>query len=285
MTARHHHMIATPRRKCVLLMSTLALVTAPVTRAQPPACHGTPPSADSLPATLKVELTTPDGDSIPAGDAKPLFAVVREAVRIPLPLPIPAWMSSVGHTIPYVDGIATFTIARDGHVTNIHLDVSTLVPALDSAVLSALRGAPPLPAGRKIKAAMRVDVVTPLPPLIASVVILPASGETHHRLSPPASMVLDSTRVPVWPPMPLPKLVSITPVPTFLRVSGAVDLLVVLDQHGHILSGSERALQPSDRSSVDLARTFTPAYRFAVSTLGGCPVNAAIVMPIRFPDN
>ena len=276
----------------LFVVSIIACGTLTGARASAQDCHGAPPAVDSQAGAINAQFTTPDaGDSLTTNAADSLGTAIKAVLRLPSPVPIPAWMSTPGLAIPYVHGNFVFTIEKDGKVGSIKVERSTLSRGLDSAFTNALAAVPPQALGRKVKLTMLVSLNTHTSPPVLSKVITP-DGHTYDAAHPPpdnAKLVpakhygphtvnLDSLTVPVWPQLPSPKVIHPGIAPRGYQ--GMVDAMVVFDEKGHTASVDLLIAKQADM--LGPTRAALADMQVSPVSLGGCPVKFVIVVPVVF---
>jgi hypothetical protein len=269
----------------------IACGTLAVAQASAQDCHGAPPAADSQLGALNARFATPDaGDSLTTDAADALGAAIKAALKLPSPVPIPAWMSTPGLAIPYVHGNFVFTIEKDGKVGGIKVEQSTLSRGLDSAFTNALAAVPPQMLGRKVKLTMLVSLNTHTSPPAMSTITTP-DGHTYDAAHPPPDSLrvvpgkhygphtvnLDSLTVPVWPQLPPPKLIRPGTAPRGYH--GMVNAMVVIDEEGRAASVEVNAKQAD---MLGPTRAALADMRMSPASLGGCAVKFLIVIPVVF---
>jgi TonB family protein len=241
---------------------------------------------DSLPAVLIAAFDV-DGrpDSMRAVYAESLGAGIRAGLRVPDPLPTAAWTATPSTTVPYLSGDVSFTVNRDGTVRDVRITRSTLVGAVDTALVDAVRGLDSARASRgdRERLIMHLNLRVDQPPtgikLVGPPTPGPGSGAIERGRSLTVVTLLRLT-VPVWPHTPPPQLVRSADAES-RGVSGTSLMQVVIDEKGRVIRGSERQLGvPNDRL-FDGARATVEHFEFSPFTLGGCPAKATLVIPIR----
>ncbi|HSY80186.1 MAG TPA: hypothetical protein VK807_00400 [Gemmatimonadaceae bacterium] len=276
----------------LFVVSIIAAGTLAVTQASAQDCHGAPPAADSQLGAINAQFTTPEaGDSLTTGAADSLGAAIKAVIRLPSPVPIPAWMPTPGLSIPYVHGNFAFTIENDGKVGSIKVERSTLSHGLDSAFTNALAAVPPQSLGRKVKLMMLVSLNTHTSPPVMRQITTP-DGHTYDAAHPlpdslrvvpgkhygPHTVNLDSLTVPVWPQLPAPELIRPGTAPRGYR--GMVNAMVVFDEKGH--TASVDVMNGKQADMLGPTRAALADMQVSPASLGGCPVKFVIVVPVMF---
>jgi hypothetical protein len=271
--------------------SIIACATLAVAQASAQDCHGAPPAADSQLGAINAQFATPDaGDSLTTDAADALGAAIKAALRLPSPVPIPAWMITPGLSIPYIRGNFAFTIEKDGKVGSIRVAQSTLSRGLDSAFTNALAAVPAQMLGRKVKLTMLVSLNTHTSPPAMSKITTP-DGHTYDAAHPPPDSLrvvpgkhygphtvnLDSLTVPVWPQLPPSKVIRPGTAPRGYQ--GMVDAWVVIDEQGRAASVEVNAKQAD---MLGPTRAALADMRMSPASLGGCPVKFLIIVPVVF---
>jgi hypothetical protein len=280
-----------PTMSRLFVVSIIASCTLAGTQASAQDCHGAPPAADSQLGAINAQFTTPDaGDSLTTDAADSLGAAIKAALRLPSPVPIPAWASTPGLAIPYVHGTFAFTIEKDGKVGSIKVERSTLSRGLDSAFINALAAVPPQTLGRKVKLTMLVSLNTHTSPPVMGKLVTP-DGHTYDAAHPPPDSLkvvpgkhygphtvnLDSLTVPVWPQLPPPKLIRPGTAPRGYR--GMVSAWVIIDEEGRAARVDVNANQAD---MLGPTRAALADMRMSPASLGGCPVKFLVVVPVMF---
>ncbi|HXB24212.1 MAG TPA: energy transducer TonB [Gemmatimonadaceae bacterium] len=275
----------------LFVVSIIACGTLAGAEASAQDCHGAP-AADSQLAAINAQFSTPDArDSLTTDATDSLGAAIKAVLRLPSPVPIPVWMSTPGLAIPYVHGAFAFTIEKDGKVGSIKVERSTLSRGLDSAFTNALAAVPPQMLGRKVKLTMLVSLNTHTSPPVMRQITTPG-GHTYDAAHPPPDSLkvvpgkhygphtinLDSLTVPVWPQLPPPKLVRPGTAPRGYQ--GMVNAMVVIDEEGRVASVDVMSAKQADM--LGPTRAALADMRMSPSSLGGCPVKFAIVVPVVF---
>jgi hypothetical protein len=223
------------------------------------------PATDSLPAVLNAQFTR-DGspDSVPAVFAESLGAGIRAGLHPSNSVPTAAWTTTAGKTIPYLSGDISFTVNRDGSIRDVHVSRSTLVGAIDTALIVAVRGLDPAhpTSGDRERLILHVDLHVGQPPA-------GAAGVTLMHLT-----------VPVWPHTTGPQLVRSADAES-RGASGTATLQLVVDEKGRVIHGSERQLGPPNDRLFDGAKATVEHFEFTPLSLGGCPAKGTLVIPIR----
>jgi len=272
--------------------SIIAGATLAAAQASAQDCHGAPPAADSQLGAINAQFATPNaGDSLTTDAADALGAALKAALRLPSPVPVPAWMITPGLSIPYIRGNFAFMIEKDGKVGSIKVEQSTLSRGLDSAFTNALAAVPPQLLGRKVKLTMLVSLNTHTsPPAMGGKLISP-DGHTYDAAHPmpdslkvvlskhhgPHTVNLDSLTVPVWPQLPPSKLIRPGTAPRGYQ--GMVDAWVVIDEEGRAASVEVNAKQAD---MLGPTRAALADMRMSPASLGGCPVKFLIIIPVVF---
>jgi hypothetical protein len=245
---------------------------------------------DSVPASLIARFTAAlDRDSVALDDADSLGVQLHAVLQLPDPMPIPAWTPSTGRTVPSIRGDYELTIDRDGTIHDVRVARSSLVGAIDTGVVAALRTVKVAPGAEPYHLIMHVSVKTQpaTTEFVDTVIVAPGLDTTRHARPSNIITLVDFTHpVPVWPgERELPAIAYIGKKPdAALSLTGTILLTAVINEKGKVLRGSVYHDAPLNASTFDIARMMAERYEFKPFTINGCAVKLYMIMPLMFSE-
>jgi hypothetical protein len=170
-----------------------------------------------------------------------------------------------------------FMALRDGAAKGIRLSQSSYVPALDSAVLSALAGASAERAFAPFESSIAGDQL----PLVLEI----AFGlEDSVRVGIDAALVLR----PQHAALTMPTVIEPQRLPRFTNARAAgstlgfVDVSFAVNEAGRVLPGTVEFTRVTTRTLAMAMLEVLPAWRFLPATIAGCPVPALVSQSFSF---
>ena len=223
--------------------------------------------------TLRVILRRASGNvrldprfAIDALDALRRHFVLPQRIALPFRVPVNDSQSTLGLEVS-VD----FVARRDGSVRQVHLSRSSYVPALDSALLRAVRAAGAESAFGPFDSSMTGESVL----LIAEV----AFGlEDSIRAGIDAALM----RRPRHHAMQLPRIIEPQRLPRFVsaRAAGStlgfVDMSFAVSATGLVLPGTVEFTRVTTRTLARAVLEVLPSWRFVPSTIAGCAIPSLV---------
>ncbi|MBC7840786.1 MAG: TonB C-terminal domain-containing protein [Gemmatimonadaceae bacterium] len=229
--------------------------------------------------TLRVILRRANGNerldprfAIDALDALRRHFTLPQRIALPFRVPVNDSQSTLGLEVS-VD----FLAFRDGSVRQVHLSRSSYVPALDSAVLHAVRAS----GAEYAFAPFDSGMTGPSESLTVEV----AFGlEDSIRAGIDAALM----RRPRHHAMRLPQIIEPQRLPRFgsARAAGSmlgfVDMSFAVSESGRVLPGTVEFTRVTTRTLARAVLDVLPSWRFAPATIAGCAVPALVSQSFSF---
>lgn len=272
----------------VLWLATTLAITARDARAQGRSACATAntPTPDSLTLLLTSVVEPFDvSDDGTAEYATRLAGEIANALAVPTPFGMDAY---IGHRMPgddaehvtgaHLDLDATYgiTLARDGHVRRAGVITASLNPALDRAVLAAIRAVDSAGSFAPVPGGIQGDTV-PLRLLLTASDSSRARGVPILRARVPIRR-LDRQLAPAGDE-------RAPQYPDELRgrgIPGRVDVSFVVDAKGAVIRSTISVRGATDAAFARSVLEVLPTYRFIPAVVDGCAVPFHGAMPFAF---
>lgn len=175
-------------------------------------------------------------------------------------------------------GEVVFTLKRDGSLSDVRLDASSLSPSLDNAMLHAATALDSAHALPPFPDSVKADAITVF-------FAIDGSGDST-RVSRP----LFAATMPVWTAEPMKHATGMRPnrkprYPPLAereRIPGSVLISFVIDAQGIPRMETVRLLRASAREFAAAVLDALPNWRFVPARIDGCPVPELVQMPFAF---
>jgi hypothetical protein len=234
------------------------------------------PAPPAKPITIAVNCTMPpsfETIDIPiygtVGGAHPgnpnndrLTLGIRRQFRMPANLDLPVYgFAQNAKVAPTVTGQVTFTLAS-GRVSRLQLTATSLLPAVDSALVSAVRRADSLKSFVGVPAGQYTVSLSSLTPDAGAL----ATDVAHVSVSV----------------VPLAHQASLdTDAPAPLLPTGNGTFEFVVDEHGHVIPATLRTLKTSSPDFALAVEKGLEKLRYQPAVAGTCPVKQVVQQPFQ----
>ena len=210
--------------------------------------------------------------AIEALDALRRNVTLPAQLALPFRVPLNDSMSTLGLALS-VD----FVAQRDGSIRQVHLSRSSYVPALDTAVLSALYAAGSEHAFAPFESSVTANVML--------LVLEVAFGlEDSIRVGIDAAVM----RRPRHAALHLPQVIGPQRLPHFANARAAgsnlgfVDISFAVSEAGRVLPGTVEFTRVTTRALAVAMLDVLPGWRFVPATIAGCAVPALVSQSFSF---
>ena len=248
---------------------------------------------DSLETQVRAYLLRTDGGPLPARARSELMPILLAHLVVPQPLQLPVFAAGPARLrmlrperleadepaarAPVLYGVYNFRLRRGGRLDSLRVEVPSLTPGLDSAVLQAIRAGAADPAMIPVLTRMRgpIDLQLRL-----------TSGAADARLRTPSQTIFTGT-------FPRVRLIDAEADPANLpaeyplleRVSGTdgeVLVRVVIDIDGRASMRTAEVLHATSPLFALAALQALGRYRFTPARVGECAVPQVLEIPFWF---